>query len=214
MNKKIKIVSIVIGAILLIMTPIVMATWGTTHNSGSEPFKTTSVADGTGTKVVGTSSTTPIIITNNGTTDINCNLTILAPLEGDSAILMKVYNLTELGAAYAPGVMQANVTYVWLNFPDDDIASNRGWLNFSLNTWLLNYSSVIASNSNLVAFAKWVSTENGHTADDAPPGTFSLDSTDELWVRVWYTIDTNWCDENDYFAPSGHSIEYCLTYYE
>jgi len=72
MNKTTKILCILVGAAIIISAPMVMAaSWELSHNTEDETFRTTSVLNNTGTKIVGTSETTPIVITNDGTKTIN-----------------------------------------------------------------------------------------------------------------------------------------------
>jgi len=211
MNKTTKILCILVGAAMIISAPMVMAaSWELSHNSSDEPFSTTSVLNNTGTEIVGTSETTPIVITNDGTKTINFE----SGSVDDALLELEVYNLTKGEESYTTATMFANVSYIHVKFPDNPESDHRGWINITSfdGTMVHCYWSRLSN----------IDLQNGVWVDGGgnPTKDFELQTGHEFHLRVFYEIDTDACDEDDYSSPSyagkpaGAGVAYQLIYYE
>lgn len=210
MKKKMKIIAVLILAIA-VATPVVMATsWVLSHNTGNEPFRTTSVMNNTGSHTVGTSLTTPIVITNTGTSTINFE----TGDEGDASIDISLWNLTKGGESYTTATMIAGVAYYWLRFPQNPVTNHRGWINMTCEMYTSTYHFESLTNSVIQGYGTWVDGGGSPTED------FVLQNGHTMELRVFYTIDTDDCDEDDYsspasgFKPADAGVRYRIVYYE
>jgi len=205
MNKKTKILTILITASIIASMPIVMAaSWELSHNTGDEPFSMGTVTNNTGTQVIWTNKTDPIVITNDGTMSINGS-TEEPFTTNDAWIELWMYKI------YLDGDDTndwADVEKIRVKFPSGD----NEWVEIDENDLVIgggapNVGHLILNDTTY---------NNGTYVDieGSPTDGYTLNQTEELHIQVAYGADTDFATNvGEYRGVDNETLGYRITYY-
>lgn len=202
MKNKLKLFIVLIVSIS-ILSPIILAAWNVSDNSGSNPFQTNDVASGTGIVEATTSFSSPMIISVDGTETVNGDFDDL----DDGNWFYISCRILYLDGDNAEDTIYPSKLYV--NFPDHPTASQRGWAYASplldFNEGTRNYWFNLTDDFWEEEF-KWVTTENGHTAGQNPSTGYTVEPGDEVHLAIKYNVYTDTRDVGTYFGEQGYPV--------